>query len=106
MYTCAYAYVWRGISFTALHYAARNGTREFVEMFLERGANISAITDVVCWTPLHTAAYSGMVCAFIHLLLYIHIYDYVAYICVFTSVLAIKDIICSLHIAAYVIWSV
>jgi len=94
MYTCAYAYVWRGISFTALHYAARNGTREFVEMFLEWGANISAITDVVCWTPLHTAAYSGMVCEYVYLFLYIRMYDYVAYVCVCPSILAIKGIIC------------
>ena len=34
-----------------------------VEQLLDRGANITAVTASVHWTPLHTAAYSGMVCS-------------------------------------------
>ena len=43
---------------TALHYAARLGSLEIVEMLIDSGANVNA-SDVDGYTPLHRAVQSG-----------------------------------------------
>ncbi|KAM0324447.1 hypothetical protein ACHAQA_008229 [Verticillium albo-atrum] len=47
-----------GLGATALHNACMYGHASVVELFLQRGADISIVTDTG-WTALHTAAWTG-----------------------------------------------
>ena len=51
----------RGDGMTALHFAADRGDLEMTEMLLYAGANVSAVTRIGQYTPLHLASQAGSV---------------------------------------------
>lgn len=53
----------QGDGMTALHWAARNGNDELLQVLVYAGANLSAVTRLGGYTPLHMAAGGGRAAA-------------------------------------------
>ena len=49
----------QGDGMTALHWAAERGDAELAQLLIYAGANVSAVTRIGLYTPLHLAAKSG-----------------------------------------------
>src|SRR4051812_32821013 len=49
----------KGDGMTALHFAAERGDAAMTEMLVYAGANVSAVTRIGQYTPLHIASRSG-----------------------------------------------